>query len=250
MADTNRFQQTVLIVLAGAGLAWGQQLATEPGQYRGDWRRIGNSAAELNLASPATGAIGRVWYSQDGSKLFARANSGLVFESSDFENWRPSLAAEPAAEDAGASGVRALPEAKARLRASASSAGRLYAIGKQVYRSDDQGQSWSGLTAYHGESIIGPEMSDLAVSPRDGDELVVANARGVWRSLDGGLSWTGLNQTLPNLPVRRLAALPAGMRGTRIAVDGLGELEWAPGEKLAWRRAVSSSIETEAALRQ
>jgi uncharacterized protein (TIGR03437 family) len=248
--DTNRLKRTVLVMLAGASLAWAQEVSAGPGQYRGDWRRIGNSAAELNLASPATGAVERVWYSQDGSKLFARVSSGLVYESADFENWRPSQAGEPASDDARSPAVTALPEAKVRLRASASNAGRLYAFGKQVYRSEDQGQSWSSLTAYRGESIIGPEMNDLAVSPRDGEELVVANARGVWRSLDGGLSWTGLNQTLPNLPVRRLAALPSGMHGARIVVGGVGELEWAPGEKLAWRLAANSSFETEAASRQ
>ncbi len=249
-SDTNRLKQTVLVMIAGASLALAQPASTEPGEYRGDWRRIGNSAAELNLASPATGPVERVWYSQDGLTLYAQASSGLVYESADFENWRPSAAVEPAVDQTRPPTANTLPEAAARLRASASGAARLYAFGKQVYRSEDAGQSWSGLTAYRGESILGPEVKDLAISPRDGEELVVANARGVWRSLDGGLTWTGLNQTLPNLPVRHLATLPAGMRGTRIAVEGVGDLEWAPGEKLAWRPVPSSLIETEAAARE
>ncbi|MDP2997015.1 MAG: hypothetical protein Q8N47_05960, partial [Bryobacterales bacterium] len=33
---------------------------------------------------------------------------------------------------------------------------------------------------------------------------------GLGRSLDGGATWSGLNDTLPNLPVRRLPALPRG----------------------------------------
>ena len=249
-SDTNRIKLAFLVMVAGSSLALAQQASTEPGEYRGDWRRIGNSAAELNLASPATGAVERVWYSQDGAKLYALASSGLVYESADFENWRPSAVVKPAVDETRLPTANKLPEPAAQLRASASGAQRLYAFGKQVYRSEDAGQSWSGLTAYRGESIIGPEMKDLAISPRDGEEVVVANARGVWRSLDGGLTWTGLNQTLPNLPVRRLAALPNGMRGTRVAVEGVGELEWAPGEKLAWRPASSSVIETEAATRQ
>lgn len=237
-------------MIAGTGLVWAQRPESGPGTYRGDWRRIGNSAAELNLASPATGAVERVWYSPDGAKLFARVSSGQVYESADFENWRLSGNVEPVEDESSLPSASRLPEVAARLRSSVSGAGRLYAFGRQVYRSEDQGESWSSLTAYRGASIIGPEMNDLAISPRDGDELVIANARGVWRSMDGGRSWTGLNQTLPNLPVRRLAGLPAGLRGTRIVAQGLGELEWAPGEKQAWRPAASPSLEAEAATRQ
>jgi uncharacterized protein (TIGR03437 family) len=73
----------------------------------------------------------------------------------------------------------------------------------------------------------------------------VANDRGVWRSLDGGTSWTGLNEALPNLPARRLAAVPQGSRGVRLKADGVGVVEWAPGEKLAWRPAVDAAAEQE-----
>jgi uncharacterized protein (TIGR03437 family) len=106
-----------------------------------------------------------------------------------------------------------------------------------VYRSDDGGASWANLTAYRQQSIIGSGMRDLAVSPRDRDELVVGNEFGVWRSLDGGASWTGLNDALPNLPARRLVGLPHGTRGLRVAADGMGVIEWAPGEKQAWKLA-------------
>src|SRR4051794_37266554 len=38
---------------------------------RPNWRRIGGSAIELALASPATGPVNRVWFSPDGSRLYA-----------------------------------------------------------------------------------------------------------------------------------------------------------------------------------
>ncbi|MEN6600984.1 MAG: hypothetical protein ABFD86_01115, partial [Bryobacteraceae bacterium] len=158
-------------------------------------------------------------------------------------------AAEPAVDGSQVPAVNKLPEAAAHLRVSASGGRQVYAFGRQAYRSEDNGTSWNSLTSYRGESIIGPEMKDLAVSPRDTQDVVVANSRGVWRSLDGGLTWTGLNQALPNLPVRRLTALPIGLRGTRVVAEGMGELEWRPGEKLAWRLTAKPSVEAETAVR-
>lgn len=250
LPDTNRILKTVCAMIVGASLALAQLPPAEPGEYRGDWRRIGNSAVDLNLASPATGPVERVWYSPDGSMLYAKAGSGHVYESADFENWAPSAAAEPPVDENRIPDVNRLPEAPARLRVGASGSRRVYAFGRQAYRSEDGGISWNSLTSYRGESIIGPGMKDLAVSPRDSQDVVIANSRGVWRSLDGGLTWTGLNQALPNLPVRRLTALPSGLRGARVVVEGMGELEWRPGEKLAWRLTANPSFEAEAAIRQ
>src|ERR1700730_14127408 len=68
-------------LLALQGPAWGQAPAL-------DWRHIGNSAIELALPSVATGAVDRVWYSQDGSTLYARTASGRTFQTSDFEGWQ------------------------------------------------------------------------------------------------------------------------------------------------------------------
>ncbi|HOQ44709.1 MAG TPA: hypothetical protein PLA43_08175 [Bryobacteraceae bacterium] len=199
---------------------------------RPDWRRIGNSAIDLALASPATGPVARVWFSEDGARLFVRTAAGRVYVTSDFEKWQPSNAVPPPADDPAGT---PLPEGVRAIKSSPSRSSRLYALGRQVLRSDDGGGSWMDLTAYKQRSIIGGGMRDLAVSPVDGDEVVVANDRGVWRSLDGGVTWTGLNEVLPNLPARRLAALPEGGRGIRLIADGIGVIEWAPGEKLAWR---------------
>ena len=55
-----------------------------------NWRRVGNSAVNLLLASPATGPVEKVWFSENGSTLYARTRSGRVFETSDYEVWLPS----------------------------------------------------------------------------------------------------------------------------------------------------------------
>src|SRR5438270_1342497 len=224
-----------------AGTAAGQRL---------DWRRIGNTALDLSLAGVATGPVERVWYTADGSRLFALTSTHRVFATSDFETWTESQG-EPGTSTS-AEPPR-LPEAGARVRPAAFSPSRLYAYAQFVYRSDDGGTSWSNLTGYRSTSIIGGGLSDLAVSPRNPDELAVAANSGVWRSTDGGLSWTGLNDALPNLRGSRILGVPSGVLGTRIAVDTNGALsawEWSPGEKNASRSVDSAAIKLEQDLQQ
>ena len=105
----------------------------------------------------------------------------------------------------------------------------MYSLGRQLLRSEDGGHSWTNLTAYKSESVVGSGQHSLAISPADPDQLAVANDYGVWRSMDGGLSWAGLNRSLPNLAVRRILSTPSGTAGARIQVDGLGVLELPPG---------------------
>src|SRR5262249_32842038 len=74
----------------------------------------------------------------------------------------------------------------------------------------------------------------------DPRHIVVANDYGAWRSVDGGLSWSSLNENLPNLPIRRL--LPPSTPGTmRAVVDGVGQVELPPAAAAAhanWIRSV------------
>ena len=130
-----------------------------------DWRHIGNSAMELGLPSLATGAVNRVWYSRDGSTLYAQTASGRVFQSNDFESWQvldakiaPPTRETPVAVE--------LPETGLWLSGQAVGSNRFYGVGHQAYRSDDGGLSWQNLTAYQGRSILGDDLSDVAISPR------------------------------------------------------------------------------------
>ena len=233
---TIRAFATAAVLLATAGAISAQNLGI-------DWRHIGNSAIELGLPSVATGPVSRVWYSTDGSVLSVRTGDGRIYQTSDFERWRqvdsrivPPLQATPA--------VATVPEAGSKVAFQASTSGRIYAAGSNVYRSDDGGISWSNLTALKGVSILGGGLSDAAASPRDPDEVAVASVNGVWRSVDGGMSWTGLNDFLPNLPSGHLLGVPAGTNGVRLSVAGGGaEIEWAPGEKTAWKPSDSTDAQ-------
>jgi uncharacterized protein (TIGR03437 family) len=219
---------------------------------RPTWRKVGNSTMDLALASPASGAVSRVWFSLDGSVLYALTASGRVFESADLETWSAAtnFGAPP---DAGSSLARA-PLTGARLYPDPRNSQRVFALSDHLYRSDNAGASWTNLTAFGDASVIGPGQHDLAVSPRDGDLLIVANDFGVWRSADGGLSWSGLNQSLPNLRVRKILATPAGLAGTRVLVEGAGLLEQQPGSGTEWRPVtdapLSARLEADAAQRR
>ncbi len=241
-----------LIALAGAapGVLRAQQPPLRNDGTRFDWRRIGNTSIDLALPSTASGSVLQAAYSSDGSALFVRTASGTVFETRDFETWKPSGPRFPAKAARALSGN--LPEAGAS--ADRASATRSYAMGRFIYRSDDGGATWTNVTGYRNQSILGEGMTDMAVSPRDPDEITVTNQYGVWRTLDGGATWSGLNQGLPNFPGARIFAVPGGLRSARVGVDVNGpapfDVEWSPGERLAWRPTADNRSSAESALRE
>ncbi len=229
--DTIRPVRLLLVISALASApAMGQ---VPPESARPDWRKIGGTSVDLMLAAPATGPVDEVWFGPEGRTLYARTRSGRVFETADFENWSPAAAPSARTDSSVAITAERLPAQNAVLRDTPSDPGRLYALGAHLYVSEDGGRSWTNLTAYRDQSVIGPGQHDLAVSPLDTNQLVVANEFGVWRSVDGGLSWAGLNRFLPNLNIRRILATPANGRGVEVAIDGIGAAELVPGNRAA-----------------
>jgi uncharacterized protein (TIGR03437 family) len=169
-----------------------------------------------------------------------------VYQTADLENWQPSAIQVPPAVANAA--VPSLPETGAQTRAFAGGGSRVYAFGEYVYRSEDGGSHWENATVFRGTSLIGG-VADLAISPGSGDEIVTAGAAGVFRSVDGGRSWSGLNEGLPNLPATRLLDLPLGDQGVRIALNGDSTATWPPGTKQAWIPASNTDLVTENQLR-
>jgi uncharacterized protein (TIGR03437 family) len=202
---------------------------------------------DLALAAPATGPVSRVWFTSDGSRLYALTDSGRTFESTDLETWAAVANTMPVPDLPAATDLRT-PEAGARLFPHPRDSRRVYAQGdRHLYRSDDGGASWTNITAFGESSVIGGRQRDIAVSPANPDLLIVANDFGVWRSADGGLSWTGLNLALPNLPIRHLLATPAGLAGTRAIVEGIGLIEVQPGGDSEWRPLSDARVSAELA---
>ena len=197
-----------------------------------DWRRIGASAIDLHLAGPVTGRMTNVWYSADGSLLYAQSDTGKIFQTQDFESWDPVSSAPAPPATFPREPVRK-PEPTAVYIAMGADSEPMWGLGQQLYRSDD-GKSWQTLTSYKTDSVIGGGIHGVAVSPIDPSQLVVANDDGVWRSMDGGLTWASLNLMLPNLSVQRIMATPSGGHVARILTANLGVLELVPGSQL-WR---------------
>jgi uncharacterized protein (TIGR03437 family) len=175
--------------------------------------------------------VDQVWFAPGGGVLYARAASGAVFETADYETWSPVAGAADPPANRRATAAR-LPEASARIVTLSSNPNVIFGLGRQLYGSEDGGHAWRNLTALGSRSVIGDGVNSIAVSPADTDQLVAANDFGVWRSLDGGLSWSALNLGLPNLPVRRILSTVTGTSGTIVEVENLGTLELPPSGSL------------------
>ena len=145
------------LVLVLAALAAAQ---TSP-----DWRKVGGAAVDLSLASPATGPVDRVWFSP-GGVLFARAASGKVFQTADFESWVEAPAETEVPATTPAAAVRP-PEPGAQIVSVPGDRSSIFGLGRHVTRSQDGGHTWSSLTGYRGRSVIGVAQHSVAVSPTD-----------------------------------------------------------------------------------
>jgi uncharacterized protein (TIGR03437 family) len=188
------------------------------------WKRVAGTTINDGLAGPASGPVVAIWYAPGTGGLLVQTDSSRIFETTDFARWRLNTGAA-APQPARAAAVTSLPEAGARVQSAGS---RLYATGTaNVYASDDNGRTWLNLTGFNNRSVIGGGFTALAVAPGNPLEIAAANRFGVWRSLDGGLTWRGLNENLPNLPIRRLIDRRAVVLadGTLAAVE---DGAWAP----------------------
>ena len=153
------------------------------------WSHVGGTAVASGLAGRAGGAVRGVWYSADGARLFVRTATGRIFETADLERWQLNRD-EVLPLNPGASQV---------------SGGRIYSLrGGNLFSSSTGGKVWINLTGFNGQSVVGGGANVLAENPRNSQELTIGNASGLWRSADGGLTWQGLNDGLPNLPLARL----------------------------------------------
>lgn len=209
-----------------------------------NWRSAGNLALERGLPGVASGPVSRVWYAADGAVLYAQLSTGAIVETSDFEVWKTS--ASKVVPPRASATVRRVPEPDAKT---AGTTDAVYAGATQVYRSTDGGANWANLTQHDGRSILGGSIVDIAASPREAGEVTVTTRDGIWRSMDGGMSWSGLNDGLPNFPDARILSLPAGSRGIRLAA-GDAAFEWVPGERKAWREIRDADLMADLERRQ
>jgi len=89
----------------------------------------------------------------------------------------------------------------------------LYTGGVRVWRTDDQGSSWThlgtGLTDVNAFALL------AVPSGSGGNDLLVGTANGVFRSTDNGANWSASSSGLPaNLSIYALGSGPNGSGGT------------------------------------
>ena len=98
-----------------------------------------------------------------------------------------------------------------------------------VYRSDDGAETWRLLTEADplgGDAII----SDIEISPADSSLLLVASNKGLFRSADGGATWTEITAGLPHKFVHELAIAPSDPQTVYCTVRAPhGEQPWDGG---------------------
>src|SRR6266704_700374 len=123
---------TVRARIAGVLLFTALTAAAQTTPARPSWRRIGSAAIDMALASPATGPVSRVWFSADGSRLYALTAAGRVFESADLETWS-AVANPPQPPNLASTAAARLPVVGAKLYPQ--DARRVYALGAHLYRS-------------------------------------------------------------------------------------------------------------------
>lgn len=170
------------------------------------WVRVGTTGIATGLAGLAGGPISAVWYSANGARLFAKTEAGRIFETTDLEHWQLNQ-------------TEAAPAARVQT-----TGGRIFRTGgKNLYASDNGGKTWINLTGFNDISIVGGGAGTMAVNPRSPQELTIGNAHGLWQSMDGGLTWHGLNDGLPNFPVAKLL----GQRAAQLK-DGTA-VNWSAG---------------------
>ncbi len=234
------FVRFLVALIAAAGLLAGaEQPAVGP-----HWTRVGGGALYLGLAGPIGAPVLDTAFSPDGRTLYART-AGRIWASGDLgESWEPLELANGEPSPFGPQPVppeNARPpvsEPEAALIAHPSVRGRVYALGKYLYRSSDEGLTWVNLTQDGPGSVIGFWQTAVAFHPTEPDLLVVSNAAGLWKSADGGLSWSSLNERLPNFPLSRFVSGDRA-EGLRINTGRLGTFELVRGAGELWSRGTA-----------
>lgn len=186
----------LVLGLLGAVLVWmvlpGEQPDTTPRERREAVRSAGISPEPSGHRPELSVSVGP-------ARIVTATREGVLLSDDAGESWhepeqQPGYVWEPRA-----------------LRASPARASRLYLAtrGDGVFRSDDAGESWQpaleDLPGSIGAAPVAP-VESLVLDPVDADVLYVAlEVRGVFKSRDGGRSWSRVGDGLPSGLARRTA---------------------------------------------
>jgi PKD repeat protein len=179
----------------------------------------GDSWAEVAQSLPLTHDIQDFTVSADGTRVAILDGRGGVWVSTD------SGANFTKNGDVPATNV-------ARIRIDRADTNKLYVATREpraerqrLWTSPDNGATWTAISR-SGEANGLPDvpLNAIEVDLKDANVLWAGSFIGLYRSGDGGQTWTRHGQGLPNVPIMTIALLPDGSR-VRIGTFGRGVWE-------------------------
>jgi len=211
---------TLLLVAATLGAQTPAAPAARPGaeQWRAmHWRNIG---PEGNRFAAAAGVVG------DPLTYFVGAASGGVWKTTDGGvNWRPTFDAQPVQS------IGSLAVARSDRNVVWAGTGEAHirshiSVGQGAYKSTDGGETWSlmGLerTARIARIVIHPTNPDIVMACALGHAYGPQQERGVYRTTDGGSTWTRVLFVDENTGCSDLAMDPSN---PRVLFAGMWQIE-------------------------
>ncbi|MGE3474042.1 MAG: WD40/YVTN/BNR-like repeat-containing protein, partial [Vicinamibacterales bacterium] len=219
MTRTRRFVLAILV--AGLSLAWPtaqQRPGPSPDQYaRLHWRTIG---PEGNRFSAAAGIAG------DPYTYYVGAASGGVWKTADGgTNWEPIFDDQPVQSI----GSLAVAPSDPNIVWAGTGEGSIrshISVGQGIYKSTDAGKTWAlmGLeqTGRIPRVLVHPTDPDVVLACALGHAYGPQQERGVFRTTDGGRTWTRTLFTDENAGCSDIAMNP---KNPRILLAGMWTLE-------------------------
>ncbi|MDX2268877.1 MAG: hypothetical protein NW208_12275 [Bryobacter sp.] len=202
-----------------------------------NWRAFGTTVVASGRAGFSGSSVQGLWLSADENSVEVELPDGRLFRRSLSElntPWQPIAAPGSRLPALRTAIADRRPEAQAKVLQSRTDSYRQFALGKTLWQSDNLGRNWSRIAANEKANLIGENPRYLVQGLVDANLLAVATEEGIWYSSDAGLSWVGLNDSLPNLHLEKVIATPQGGRGLLAIARGNALLEWVPGNREAW----------------
>ncbi len=167
-------------------------------------RRITGSSAHGYGWNDAVGRLSAIAiHPNSPNTMYVGAQTGGAWKTTDGgENW--ASVAESATVRVAALGVA--PDTPSRVY--------LVTPGDGVFRSDDEGTSWSQISTQNLDGVVHGGV--LLVNPGNTIDLLVASNQGVYRSIDGGVTW---QLTLSGGVATGLVRLPSNSRTVFAAIQ-------------------------------
>jgi photosystem II stability/assembly factor-like uncharacterized protein len=176
-----------VIVLVFAAAPSGQQSAVDPSLYSGlHWRMIGPFRG--GRVDAVSGVPGRPY-----EFYFGHVNGGVWKTVNAGRTWAPVFDGQPVASIGAIAVAQTNPDV-VYVGSGESTLRDSNGYGNGVYKSTDAGRTWThlglDLTHHIGRVAIDPKNADVAYVAAIGDLYAATPDRGIYKTTDGGKTWT------------------------------------------------------------